>query len=167
MASGQFELTGASEVADLLSALPDRLADNMMRGAMRAGAAVYRDGARRRVPTGSPPLPRGEKAGTLRRAITISARRVGDQIISGVRILKAGFYWRFVEYGTAGKANVRGIFTRGTRGHHATKPYPFMRPTFDGDTQAAAGAVVEYCQTHIESAVAGQGIYLQGFDEAA
>jgi HK97 gp10 family phage protein len=175
--STEFAVQGARELADLLTAAPDRVANNVMRGAMRAGAVVIRDLARKMAPVGDAPLPKHgkpptpEKPGDLRRGIQVSSRieRSTNEVTAKVGITRAAFYGRFVESGTLESGQTRRSrrsLARGRRRHHATTNYPFMRPAADEGAEGAAQAIVDYATNRIESEVAGAGIFLQGFDPA-
>ena len=154
MSDASIKLEGASDLAVLLRAMPGRMATNVMRGAIRAGAAVFRDEARARVHIGHDPLPKGHDPGQLKRDITVASSRAQDgEIVSGVYIKARSFWWRFVEYGTQAKAAVRG-----KRSHHSTKAYPFIRPAADEGNAKAAARVVEYASARVVAAAMGQGL---------
>ena len=50
MANEQFQVQGLKELHTMLQQLPVRIEKNIMRGAIRAGANVYRDAARQAAP---------------------------------------------------------------------------------------------------------------------
>lgn len=90
------------------------------RQANRAGAAVFRDEARKRAP---------RRSGKLARNIVVSG--VKGETTAGVTVLQGGkkgapknaFYWRFVELGTSKMAAI-----------------PFIRPAFDAKEKEATEA---------------------------
>ncbi len=142
MADGSIEIQGGKELHDRLLALPDRVAVNVMAGAMYAGAKVIRAAARKLVPIldlskwGGPHEP-----GALLAGIFAGRTRSRDRNTVGalVGIGKEVWWGRFVEFGT----------------RHA-RPYPFMRPAADESKEGAVAAVVEYAGRRIETEAAKQ-----------
>ena len=166
----EITLKGATELSELLKAMPDRITTNVMRGAMLAGANVIRDRARELAPIASGHTPPGHEPGHLRKCIVSGRGRGGrggrDTVTTLVGITKDGFYGRFVEFGTASNANttfghvrVKGA-RKGTaiRAHHATKAEPFMRKAADEEAAAAAQAIVDYASKRVVEAAVGAGI---------
>ncbi len=133
------QLQGASELIAKLQALPDKLANNVMTGALFAGARVIRDEARRRVPIldltkwGGPHEP-----GALLQAILArrSRSRSRNEVLARVGISYDAFYGHYVEFGT----------------RHA-RAYPFMRPAYDTKGGDAAQAVIDYAAGRLEAEV--------------
>lgn len=153
MEFGELTITGGQELADLLSALPARMANNVMRNALYAGAAVIRDEARRLAPLGHPPLPKGESPATLRRGIVATrARGSRDTLAAKVHLTKDAWYGRLVEFGhrIAAGGSLRWGRKRG-RQVGAVAPHPFMRPAFDSKRQAAVDAIAEYAREKIQA----------------
>lgn len=142
MPDGSIELKGGKELHDQLLQLPDRIATNVMAGAMYAGAKIIRDLARKRVPIlnlerwGGPHEP-----GLLLQSVQASRTRSRDRNFVGaiVGIAKSAFYGRFIEFGTK----------------HAAA-FPFMRPAADEGKEDAASAVIEYAGRRIEQEAARQ-----------
>jgi HK97 gp10 family phage protein len=163
----EFTLKGGAELAELLDAMPDRIAMNVMRGAMLAGANVIRDRARELCPVASTHTPPGHEPGHLRKCIISGRGRGGrDTIVALVGVTPDGFYGRFVEYGTISNANttfghvrVKGQ-RKGTaiRLHHATKGEQFMRPAADEEAGAAAQAIIDYASKRVVEAAVGAGL---------
>lgn len=136
-------IAGGRELDEALKQLPAKLQANIMRAALRAGAAVLRDEARSQVPV---------RMGVLRKSIRVTASvnvRQGTVKAS----VKAGggraWYWRFVEFGTAAhkispKA-ARALRLAGhvvsNADHPGARANPFMRPAFDAKAAAALAAV--------------------------
>ena len=168
MSSMEFKLTGGEALAELLTAMPDSMMTNVMRGAMLAGANVIRDRARELCPVASGYTPPGHEPGHLKKCI-VSGRTRGDQNSVGamVGITPAGFYGRFVEFGTGATAGSgKGVHHRA---HHATRAEPFMRPAADEEAGAAGQAVIDYASQRVVEAAVGAGLVdpLYQLDEAA
>lgn len=133
------QLQGARELIAQFEALPQRIADNVMSGALYAGASLIRDEARKNVPIldlekwGGPHEP-----GELLQAIVArrSRSRSRDQVIAKVGITYEAFYGHYVEFGT----------------RHA-RAWPFMRPAYDSKGAEAAQEVVNYAKERFEAGV--------------
>ena len=87
------KLQGFDVLKQRLSALPERLRRNIMRGGMRAAVAVIRGVARNLVPVG--------RTGRLRRSIRVSTRAFRDGRIEGKVTAggKLAYYANIVEGG--------------------------------------------------------------------
>lgn len=101
---------GLSELQAFLDALPAKMEQNVMRGAMRAGAMPIRDEARRTAPIAAPST-RNRKEynaylGALRDSIRVSVKARGGRVTASVKAggkAKGGVvvYWAgWAEYGT-------------------------------------------------------------------
>lgn len=134
-------IIGGKALDDLLQTLPAKIEKNIMRTALRAGAVVFRDEARRNVPKDS---------GDLAASIRVTTRTRKGQVTASA---KAGnrmvYYAHMVEYGTRphtilakpGSAlNVNGREVKKVN-HPGAKPKPFMRPAADASFAAAVAAV--------------------------
>lgn len=165
MSSMEFQLSGGEALSELLTAMPGRMATNVMRGAVLAGVNVIRDLAREHCPEASGYTPLGHEPGHLRKCI-LSRRGRGDRdtVVAILGITREGFYGRFVEYGTAATPG-----SHQHRAHHATRAEPFMRPAADEGAQAAAQAVIDYASQRVVEAAVGAGVVdpLYELDEAA
>lgn len=136
MADGNITITGGKELHDKLLTLTDRVAVNVMAGAMFAGAREIRAIARKLVPIldltkwGGPHEP-----GALLAGIFAGRTRSRDRNTIGaiVGIGRDVWWGKFVEFGT----------------RHA-RAYPFMRPAADEGKNAAVDAVVAYAGRRIE-----------------
>lgn len=123
--SGRIAVYGLAELKKALEGLPAKIEGNVMRGALRAGAAVFRDAAKRGAP---------EDSGALRKSIRIVSRRQ-KRGTGWINIdIKAGdnrgvWYAHLIEFGTAS-------FYTGT-GQSIRKPY-IIRGTL-GEGQAGYG----------------------------
>lgn len=167
MSGFEITLKGATELGELLKAMPDRMATNVMRGAMLAGANVIRDRARELAPVASGHTPPGHEPGHLRECIVSGRGRGGpDIVVARVGVTKDGFYGRFVEFGTVSNANTTAGHVRvkgkrkgiAIRVHHATKAEPFMRTAADEEAGAAAQAIVDYASKRVVEAAVGAGL---------
>ena len=87
------KIQGFDILKQRLSALPERLRRNIMRGGMRAAVAIIRKAARANAPVG--------RTGNLRRSIRVSTRAFRDGWVEGT--VKAGgklaYYANIVEVG--------------------------------------------------------------------
>jgi HK97 gp10 family phage protein len=134
---GDISLTGASELVARIEALPDKVANNVMSGALYAGARRIRDEARRRAPILDLAKWHGPREpGVLRQNIVArrSRSRSQHEIFAKVGITRDAFYGHFIEYGT----------------RHAAA-YPFMRPAVDTSQGSAAQAVVDYARERLDA----------------
>jgi len=116
-----------------LNTLPQNIQKNVMTGAIRAGANVVRDEARRRVP---------KKTGTLAKSI-ISMQRKAKQgeIKFSVTPSKggknSGWYAQFIEFGTS-KMSAK----------------PFLRPAFEQSNNESLEASKKYIAERIPKELA-------------
>ena len=156
MSDFSVQIQGLSELNQALSELPQRLARNVLRGSVAAGAAVIRREARERAPRYAGQVAAGHPPpGTLKRSIySAQARRLSSLlqqvyhvgVVSGKRVKKSGrksgrapnaYYWRFVEFGTVKMA-----------------ARPFLRPAFEAKKMAAVEALRAYMAERIPREVA-------------
>jgi HK97 gp10 family phage protein len=140
------KIAGLDQLAKSLRDLPQRIARNVLAGAVYAGSKVIRDEARLKAPVAIVAL--GKNApppGTLRRAVImkrIPERSNAQQQTYFVTVRhgkkyqgqgKKGtlsqdaWYWRFVEFGSAKKA-----------------ARPFLRPAFEQRKVDASSAIQDY-----------------------
>ncbi|NML61830.1 HK97 gp10 family phage protein [Massilia sp. RP-1-19] len=160
-------IKGGKELDAFLRSLPVKVERNIMRAALRAGAAVLRDEARANVPVDS---------GALRKSIKVSTGFKKGVVRATVKTdPKIAYYAHMVEYGTkphlikvqdserpinwrlTGKRNkltymsmrtinrnalkIGNTFIGPVVSHPGAKPSPFMRPSFDSKSGAAIEAV--------------------------
>ena len=145
---GSAEIKGLKELNEALKQLPDRVARNVLRGAVSAGTTVIRKEAQQRAPVYTGLVSEGHPPpGTLRKSIRQSQQRQLSSLVqqafhigvraavtrtkSGAKNLDA-FYWRFVEFGTSRMA-----------------ARPFLRPAFEAKKQAAVEAIRTYLAERI------------------
>ena len=131
-------IKGLAELNAKLSTLPQRVKNNILRGALRAGGNELVKAAKANVPV---------RTGALKYSIKVSPRKgnvnmVAVAVQAGVltiakrkktAALQDAFYARFVEYGTA---------------HSRAKP--FMRPAAESGSQAAIDAMAAYVADRLE-----------------
>lgn len=154
-------IAGLKELQAALKELPDRIAKNVLRGSVSAGAAVIRKETVNRAPVYSGDVSKGHPPpGTLKRAIyqkQISelSSKLTQVFYVGVRKGKKfrvqgkkgdksqdAYYAKFVEFGTS-KMTAR----------------PFMRPAFEAKKEAAVDAIKAYLETRIPLEVAKLKVY--------
>lgn len=141
MSTQEQVIAGGRELDDLLQTLAPKIRKNIMRAALRAGAAEIREEARRQVPSDT---------GTLRRSIRVTTRAKGGESSASV---KAGnsqaFYAHMVEFGTRSHtikpkktdALLLPVGPRREVAHPGSRARPFMRPAADAAFSAAINAV--------------------------
>lgn len=174
---GTVHIHGLAELQQTLDQLPAKIEANVLRGALRAGANVIADEARRQVPV---------KTGQLRESIRVSVRPFpGGKLVATVKAggrfkvyasgkaikgaayktARAGgkpdyhapFYAHFVEFGTARHwikpKSRKSLFIAGLLkelvDHPGARPKPFMRPAFDTKVRAAIEAMADYIRTRL------------------
>lgn len=130
MVSATFD---TKKLIETLQKFPKNIQKNVMVGAVRAGANVIRDEARRKVPI---------KTGTLKKSIvSIQRKAQGGQITFSVTPSKGkpndGWYAHFVEFGTS---------------HSSAKP--FLRPAFDQSNNESLEASKRYIANRIPEELA-------------
>lgn len=158
----EVSIKGLDDLFKQLQELPLKVEKNIMRGAVRAGATVYRDRARELAP---------KVSGALRKSIKVSSTKIrkGE---AKVNIVANEWYAHLVEFGTAtyyeGKGKTVGapykipkLTKSGKRAgkkaikfgadivvnsavHPGSRPVPFMRPTFDRSTNEVIEATRQY-----------------------
>lgn len=153
-------LVGARELDDLLQTLPVKVEKNIMRAALRAGAAVFLAEVKNNIPAVSGDLRASARITTRFRKGSVSASvKVGDKKV---------YYAKMVEFGTkphvisvtgvdrpisrrTGKqVSIRTINRSLALGgkligpsvkHPGAKPHPYARPAADAAFTAATAAV--------------------------
>ena len=146
----EIEVKGLAGLQALLDELPARIEGNVVRGALRAGAKVVSDEAKRLCPVG--------KTGDLRDSIRVSLRSKHGRITATVKAGNArAFYAHMVEFGTARHwikpKNRKSLFVAGLLreavDHPGAKKEPFMRPAIDGKADEAIDAMAAYLRERI------------------
>lgn len=140
------DVKGGRELAAFLDQLPAKIQRNVMRGALRAGAAAILPAARSAIRSQD-----GVLADSLK---TRTALRGG---VATARVYTRAFYARFVEYGTRPHTitaknrkglSVGGLFFQSVD-HPGARPRPFMRPALDQNAGAAVQAAAAYIKERL------------------
>jgi len=151
----QENITGGAALDALLQSLPAKMEQNVMRSALRAGAAVYLREVKQNIPV---------EHGPLRQSARITTKKNRDGSVSAS--VKVGnsraFYAHMVEFGTrphviaprAGSLQIGGQFVAGAVQHPGARPHPFMRPAADAQFSAAVAAV----QKKVRDRLRAQGL---------
>lgn len=157
----QENINGGAALDALLASLPVKMETNVMRSALRAGAAVYLAQVKQNIPV---------LDGVLQRSARITTRKSKTgQVSASVKVggenKKTGesaFYAHMVEFGTrphviaprAGGLQINGQFVGGAVEHPGSRPRPFMRPAADAQFSAAVAAV----QKKVRDRLRAQGL---------
>lgn len=147
-------IIGGRELDALLQSLAPKMEQNIMRGALAAGARVIRDEAKANV---------AERLGQLKKSVRVSTRAKNGVVTATIKAgSKEAWYWRFVEFGTAqhlikpktAAALLIGGAARRSVMHPGARPKPFMRPAFDNKSSEA----IEAIRAHIKKRLTAQGL---------
>lgn len=150
--TGTISVTGLADLEKRLLAFPDRIAKNILSGAMRAGAVEIQREARQKAPVSSAPHHLGKKGqksytliepGTLKKSIRVRLAPRKSRTVPieyWVYVSSKIYYWKFVEFGTP-----------------KMSAQPFMRPAFESKKEAAVERVREYLAARIEKEAAKHG----------
>ena len=160
-------IIGGKALDDLLQTLPAKVEKNIMRGALRSGANVILEEARRNAPVGpvsGTAKKKGAKPGDLLRSLRVSTRSRKGAVSASVKVggsnKKTGatvFYAHMLEYGTRphlikakpGSAmNVNGREVKYVN-HPGISPRPFMRPAADNKFSESVEAVQAYVRKRL------------------
>ncbi|MGB0568415.1 MAG: HK97-gp10 family putative phage morphogenesis protein [Alteromonas macleodii] len=111
-----FEITGIEETQKILEDLAPRYANNLNKAVNLNMAASAGKNARKFAPSGT---------GTLKKAIKWRRKRSPPEapqsivyVNHGKDAKDDGFYWRFMEYGTAARVNKKGANRGSVRGRY-------------------------------------------------
>jgi HK97 gp10 family phage protein len=170
--ANEFRVQGLKELHTMLQQLPVRIEKNIMRGAIRAGANVYRDSARQAAPVDDGILKRSIKTGST----NVKKGRVVVTVGTDL------YYARMVEFGTASfytgtgrsvkkpykipKTSKSGKITKRLKKaikfngvivnnvtHPGIRPQPFMRRAFDGASDQAVATFAQYVSTRLAAEI--------------
>lgn len=155
--ANEFEVKGLAELHKELEKLPTKIEKNATRGALRAGAKVFRDRAKELAPV---------KTGTLRDSIKIkTSARKGKAIKATVQAGSSdAYYAHMVEQGTIAhlikprsrkSLFIAGLFMEVVE-HPGAGAHPFMRPAFDEKHKEAVQAMAAYLRKRIPKEIAKQ-----------
>lgn len=154
-------LEGLDATRARLALFPDRLRKNILRGAIRAGAGVFRSGIRSRVPV---------KSGRLRRDVRISARSFPDGHVQATVSVGTGkgerraFYSAALEGGAKAHEiaplNRRALYFNGqfvsvVRRHPGVRARGFVATAARSEYPAAVNAFDLYVRTRINPLIEG------------
>lgn len=144
----EFNVKGLADLQKLLNELPAKVERNVMRGALRAGANVIKDEAKRSI---------NSHSGELAKSLKVSARARGGRVTASVRPKgKNAYIARFVEYGTRPhkiRAKNGGLLLGNEFvsevDHPGARPHPFLRPALDSQAKEATVAVGNYIKKRL------------------
>lgn len=158
---------GLSDVRQKMQSLPRQLGINIVRNAVRDGAVVIQEEARRLVP-----VQKIRGGGVLKRSIVAesdrpkgSDTRIFGRVIVRYRnkaVRNPRSYAHLVEFGTAPHTVSKGSKLKGRYQvralqygiqHPGAKPHPFIRPAFDTKKEEALQVVADRIRRDIETAV--------------
>lgn len=157
----EIKVTGLSELQKLLDELPATIEKNIVRGALRAGANVIKEEAKRLCPEAAPSSVAkkyGAQRGELKRSIRVSLRYKEGRVTASIKAGNAkAFYAVMVEKGTAShliKAKPgSSLFFAGSNinqvMHGGAEKKRFMRPALDGKAGTAVDTVAQYIRDRI------------------
>lgn len=149
--TGSISITGLADLEKRLLVFPDRVARNILAGAIRAGAVVIQREARDRAPIGTVAHylgKKGQKAhaliqpGSLKKGVKVrlAPRKSRERPIEyWIYVSSKLWYWKFVEFGTTKMA-----------------AQPFMRPAFEGMKERAVEKIRDYLDARIDKEAAKQ-----------
>jgi HK97 gp10 family phage protein len=134
-------ITGGRELDAFLQTLSVKVEKNILRAALRAGANEFKTEAQAKAPV---------KSGKLRRSLKVSTGSKGGRVTAKLKVGgKMAPHAMLVEYGTKphkiapknGGGLLIGGNVVGEVNHPGARARPFLRPSFDGKSAAAIGAV--------------------------
>lgn len=179
--SGTTEVKGLADLQRALDQLPAKIEANIMRGALRAGAKVILEDAKRRVPVAAPNEENarlyGGREGVLRDSLRVTTGSRNGKLTASIKAggkAKGGgdaYYAQWVEYGTkphlikAGPGKFLPLgngFLKQVQ-HPGARKNPFMRLALDQSAQAAIEAAREYVRQRLATK---HGIDVPGPDSA-
>jgi len=133
-------ITGGRELDAFLQQLPVKVEKNILRAALRAGAAVFRQEARQKVPVDDGDLKRSIRITTrTKRGTVYAAVKAGGRLAPHAHLVEFGTQAHKIKAKKQHALSFGGTVTR-TVDHPGARPQPFMRPTFDGGATAAVTA---------------------------
>ena len=150
MADSQ-NIAGLKELQSALKELPDRIAKNVLRGSVGAGAAVIKKETVSRAPEYTGPVSKGHPPpGTLKRAV------YQKQIRELSSLFKQTFYVgvrrgkEFQKQGKKGNLSQDAYYASMVEfGTSKMAARPFMRPAFEAKKEAAVTAIRDYLAKRI------------------
>lgn len=158
-------VTGLKELGKMLDDLPDKITNNIMRGALRAGATLIQTDVKANCPIGDGSNKEyGNYPGALRDSIKVRTKKKDKYVRADVQAggnFKNGvdIYWaHIIEFTGAAPHQITaknrkilsfgGAFFQSVH-HPGMQPKPFMRPALDKDAQAAVVVVGNYIKNKL------------------
>lgn len=160
--SEDIQIVGLAELKLALDEFPDKLQNNVMRGAIRAGLKQIANEAKSRVPVAT---------GALKKSIRVSARiqdgnvvgfvKAGSRVKGGSQksgAARGAFYAHMVEFGTAAHVirslnakalGIAGGFAKSVK-HPGAQMHAFFRPAIATKSQAAMEAFAAYIRKRLD-----------------
>jgi HK97 gp10 family phage protein len=153
MATRDQNINGGADLDRLLQTLPTKLERNIMRAALRAGAAEILPEVQNRIPTDS---------GQLRASARITTRYRKGEVSASVKVGNfVAWYAHLVEFGTrphrivpknpGGVLRFGGLEVRSVD-HPGIRPQPFMRPAADASLERAIARVTAKIRERLTNA---------------
>lgn len=134
-------ILGGRQLAEFLQQLPVKVEKNIMRAALRAGAAVIREEAKAQVPIDSGALRRSLKVSTNTKNGRITAKlKVGGKLAPHAHLVEFGTKPHKIKPKRQQALSFGGTVAREVD-HPGARPRPFMRPAFDSHSSEAVAAV--------------------------
>lgn len=142
---GEIQVKGLAELTAKLDRFTDKLARNVVAGAIRAGSVIVQNEARKKAPVSGGPHWLGKAGsksrvlvlpGTMRKNIKVrKAPRSKSRypVEYWVYVSRKFWYWRFVEFGTS-----------------KIPAKPFLRPAFEAMKSRALDRIRDYLAARIE-----------------
>lgn len=169
MSSRNELIVGGRQLDDLLQALPGKIQKNIQRTALRAGAAVYLEEVKQRIPVSSGQLRASARVTSRVQGATVSASvKVGNFVAWYAHLVEFGTRPHYISVGDEDRGRGRGIGRRGSAArretlaslstvnrralriganfvgpsvhHPGTRARPFMRPAADAGFSPAVQA---------------------------
>jgi HK97 gp10 family phage protein len=150
MSTDTFHVKGLADLGKALSTLSVRIEKNIMRGALRAGAAPMRDDARANA---------AKATGLLAKGIKVSTDAKRGMIYAKVRTTgKHSWLAHLVEFATAphrinarngGVIRINGRPVGSGVDHPGTRAMPFMRPALDAQATASVNETAAYIRKRL------------------
>jgi HK97 gp10 family phage protein len=136
-------ITGLKELQAFLDQLPAKVESNIMRSAMRQGALVMLEEAKRNVPVKTGKLRDGLVVTTrLRRGVVTSKVQAKGKHASLAHLVEYGTAAHFIKPKRAKSLFLAGLFANGVD-HPGAVAKPFMRPALATQWEASVVAVGE------------------------
>lgn len=144
--SEQFKhVKGFDALGKALTELPTKIAKNVMRSGLRAGAVVFKEEAELQLESNG-----SVKTGELKRGLKVGTNFKNGVARATLKVTgKHAFIAPWLEFGTAAHSiapknakflSFGGLFA-GAVEHPGARPKPFLRPALDGKSEAALMAV--------------------------